>query len=326
MTPVRIPALPRPLATALLLGAAVALLGRAARAEDAPPTPPPPAPAAPAAPADDSRPAPKPADAKPAAAPKAASAPAAGPGPEWRPGDELEVRVLSRADLTCTVRIVADGTVDVPFAGRYAVVGRTLEQLRADVEAGFSKIEREPRVAVTVTSLAPDEFYVLGEVGKAGVFTVPRTKKVTFLQALGMAGGFGPEADFTRVQIVPAAGGEPKTMDASPGRIAALASVTVADRDTIVVPSVGRIYLMGQVNRTGGFAPPAGERMTLSRAIALAGGFTRLADTSSVLVTWRDASGSTVGNRYNLKAILDGRMEDVVVYPGNLIFVPERLL
>ena len=127
------------------------------------------------------------------------------------------------------------------------------------------------------------------------------------------------------MQIVSTGGGEPRTVDASPARMAALATVTVSNGDTIVVPSVGRIYLMGQVNRTGGFTPPAGERLTLTRAIALAGSFGKSADMTSVLVTWRTPAGETMGQRYNVKAILAGNAEDIVVYPGNLIFVPERL-
>jgi polysaccharide export outer membrane protein len=237
----------------------------------------------------------------------------------------MEIRVLGRADLSCTTRVLADGTVDVPFAGRYRIVGRSIDELRADVEGGFSKHERTPLVAITVVSLAPDEFYVLGEAGKAGVYTVPRTKSVTLLQAIGMAGGFGAEADYTRVQVVSARGAEPKIVDASPSRVASLSMVRIADGDTIVIPSVGRIYQMGQLNRTGGFAPPAGERMTLTRAIALAGGFTRIADQTNVLVTWRGPSGEAMNNRYNVKAILAGGGEDVLVYPGNLIYVSERL-
>jgi polysaccharide export outer membrane protein len=244
---------------------------------------------------------------------------------EWRTGDVLEVRVLSRADLSCTVRVLADGSIDVPFAGRYRVQGRTLAEVKADVTAGFGQQERQPQVAITVASLSPDEFYVLGEVAKTGVFAVPRTKRVTFLQAIGMAGGFGPEADFTQVKIVGADGADPRTVDASPARLVGLAKVVLRNGDTIVVPSVGRVYLMGQVNRTGGFAPPPGERLTLTKAIALGGGFTRLADTKNVLVTWRNERGESQTAAFNVAAMLNGGTEDVPIFPGNLIHVPERL-
>ncbi len=323
-------------ASLLVLGSGALGATGVARADDSvpppPPTPPPTTPPTPppvAAPATPPATAPAKDGAK--AVPPNTPAPAAAAasdaeGTDWRPGDELEIRVLNRSDLSGTVRVLGDGTIDVPFAGRFRLRGRTLDAVRAEIETGFAKLERSPQVSVTLQSLAPEQFYVLGEVGKAGVYTVPRRKKVSFLQALGMAGGFSTEADFTQVRIVPAGGEKPRLVDASPGSVAALAGVTVADGDTIVVPSVGRIYLMGQVNRTGGFAPPAGEQITLTRAIALGGGFTRLADQKSVLVTWRDGRNEAVSARFNVQMILNGQAPDPVVYPGNLIFVAERLL
>jgi polysaccharide export outer membrane protein len=141
-----------------------------------------------------------------------------------------------------------------------------------------------------------------------------------------MAGGFGEEADFTRVSIVPASGKDPRIVDATPGRSTQIvAQVIIENGDTIVVPSLGRVYVMGQVNRTGGFVPPAGERLTLSRAIALAGGFTRLADMGSVIVSWKDRGEGSPSVRYNVKAILQGGAEDPVISPGALIVVNERL-
>ncbi len=305
MTPPRPPD-PR---TRLVLAPALLFLAASLASADDPPAPPPPAPL------------PGAVDAKPAAGPAAA----VGEHGEWRTGDTIDVKVLSRADLSCTVAVLADGTIDVPFSGRFRAVGRALADMRAEVEAGFAKYERSPQVALTVASLSPDQFFVLGEVGKAGVYTVPRTKHASFLQALGMAGGFGPEADFTKVQILPAGGGKPRTVDASPARLALLAAVFIADGDTISVPSVGRIYVMGQVGRTGGFAPPPGERLTLSRAIALAGGITRLGNSRSVTVTWRNVAGEPQSATYDVQSILLGGAPDVEVFAGNLIYVPERL-
>jgi polysaccharide export outer membrane protein len=271
---------------------------------------------------------------RPAAPP--AAPPAGGPAPappapaedrrDLRAGDSLSVAVLDHPELGAEVKILADGTIDVPFVGRVSVLGRTIGEIRKDIADGLKSKVRDPQVAVTVQALAPNEFYVLGEVGKAGAFTVARERRITLLQAFGMAGGFAPEADFTRVSIVPADGREPRVVDATPGRSTqAVAQVVIANGDTIVVPAAGRIYVMGQVNRTGGFVAPAGERLTLTRAIALAGGFTRLADESSVLVTWKERGESASSARFNVKRILQGGVEDPAVYPGNLIVVGERI-
>ena len=42
-------------------------------------------------------------------------------------------------------------------------------------------------------------------------------------------------------------------------------------------------------------------------------------------MSWRDPSGQSKTATFNAKAILAGGAEDVPVYPGNLIYVTERL-
>jgi polysaccharide export outer membrane protein len=300
--------------TGFLAAIATLLMSSPLRAQDAPrpavsPAAPPTTGRAPASPA------PAPAPAAPAEDRK-----------DLRAGDSLSVAVLDHPELGAEVRILADGTIDVPFVGRVSVLGRTIGEISKDISDGLKNKVRDPQVAVTVQALAPNEFYVLGEVGKAGAFTVARERRISLLQAFGMAGGFAGEADFTRVSIVPASGAEPRLVDATPGRSTqTVAQIVIQNGDTIVVPAVGRIYVMGQVNRTGGFVPPAGERLTLTRAIALAGGFTRLADEGSVLVTWKDRGESAASARFNVKRILQGGLEDPAVFPGNLIVVGERI-
>jgi protein involved in polysaccharide export with SLBB domain len=245
---------------------------------------------------------------------------------DWRPGDEFDIRVLNRTELSCVVKVQADGSIDVPFAGRYVMTGRRMDQVLNEVKAAFEKLQQAPQIAITLRSLAPDTFGVMGEVGKSGTFSFPRGSRISMLQALGMAGGWAAEADFSRVKLITAMG-QARIVDAGPGQIERLATIPVTNGDTIYVPNVGRIYLTGQLNRTGAFAPRAGERMTLSRAIALGGGFTRLANTHAVVVKWTTPEGREESRAYDVGAILSGRGgEDPVVFAGNQIDVPERLL
>src|SRR5262249_35289309 len=99
-----------PMSLRLLVLGAVALFASVAPAAtaDEPPSPSPatgapPPPGAPRASADSS----------PRPAPVSQGAPA-----EWRVGDQLEVPVLGRADLSSSVRVLAHGTIDLPVAGR----------------------------------------------------------------------------------------------------------------------------------------------------------------------------------------------------------------
>ena len=88
-----------------------------------------------------------------------------------------------------------------------------------------------------------------------------------------------------------------------------------------------RVYLAGQVRRTGPQEIPAGETWTLSRAIMGAGGFTDYADKKQVRLVRATANG-VPGKTFvvNISDVLEkGRTEkDIAVEPEDLIYVPGR--
>lgn len=88
-----------------------------------------------------------------------------------------------------------------------------------------------------------------------------------------------------------------------------------------------RVYVAGQVRRTGPQEIPAGETWTLSRAILGAGGFTDYADKKQVRLVRAGANGSP-GKTFilNISEVLEkGRTEkDISVEPEDLIYVPAR--
>jgi polysaccharide biosynthesis/export protein len=90
-----------------------------------------------------------------------------------------------------------------------------------------------------------------------------------------------------------------------------------------------RVYLAGQVRRTGPQEIPAGETWTVSRAIMGAGGFTDYADKKQVRVVRPGAKGAP--GRTFIVNVADvwqkGRIElDLAVEPEDLIFVPGRAI
>lgn len=89
-----------------------------------------------------------------------------------------------------------------------------------------------------------------------------------------------------------------------------------------------RISIFGQVQHPGVF--PHQQCLTLSQAIALAGGFTALADKNTVRVTRldRDADSGVAHRRtFVLRAedIAEGRVADFDLLPDDVIFVAESL-
>jgi polysaccharide export outer membrane protein len=82
-------------------------------------------------------------------------------------------------------------------------------------------------------------------------------------------------------------------------------------------------YVLGEVKNQGRLA--ARDGTTLLQAIALAGGFTEFASKSQLIVRRKvgaEAEGDIITFQFRFKDIIAGREEDIVLKPGDTIFVP----
>ncbi|MFH2009960.1 MAG: polysaccharide biosynthesis/export family protein [bacterium] len=84
-----------------------------------------------------------------------------------------------------------------------------------------------------------------------------------------------------------------------------------------------KITVYGQVKKPGTLR--YSDNMTIVQAISEAGGFTDLADRDSTIVT-RTQDGRPHRIRVRVKSIGQGREQNFVVRPGDVIWVPERLM
>lgn len=79
------------------------------------------------------------------------------------------------------------------------------------------------------------------------------------------------------------------------------------------------VSVLGEVTQPGSF--PYAEKLTLVQAISNAGGLTEVAQVRRVKLTRKGPQG--VGTyEVSVKAITDGRAEDILLQPGDIIFVP----
>lgn len=97
------------------------------------------------------------------------------------------------------------------------------------------------------------------------------------------------------------------------------------------------VFLSGSVNKQGAYAfPPEAEAMNLVQVIARAGGFTDIANKTKVKVTrtFYDESGkikNSMTYEINVEALssgsaANGEYTTFMIYPGDQIFVKERLV
>lgn len=84
-----------------------------------------------------------------------------------------------------------------------------------------------------------------------------------------------------------------------------------------------KIFVLGEVARAGTF--PFAPNMTVVEAISSAGGFTAAANRNNVIVTRRDG-GRDVRVRLPVEKITRGEAPNYGLRPGDIVFVPDRLL
>jgi len=124
-------------------------------------------------------------------------------------GDQLSVTVLQDSKLDRQVVIDPSGQIAFPLAGHVRAAGLTPLALENILKDKLKPNYKDENLDVTVSLLVaarPDldddlkpKFFVMGEVLKPGPYVV--RKRTTLMQAIAIAGGFGPYAAKARIQV-----------------------------------------------------------------------------------------------------------------------------
>lgn len=103
------------------------------------------------------------------------------------PLDVLDVSVFKVPDLSRTVLVADDGTINFPLVGQLPAAGRTAHELERDLtEKLGEKYLRSPQVTVLVREYNSQRVTIEGSVKTTGVYTIKG--KTTLMQAMAMAG------------------------------------------------------------------------------------------------------------------------------------------
>ncbi len=153
-------------------------------------------------------------------------------------GDQLEVSVWKETDLQRQVLIRPDGKFSFPLTGEVQAAGRSPAEIRADIENRLKVYIPEPVVTVTVTGVAGNGFYVIGQVNKPGAFVM--NPRLNVLQALSVAGGTTPFAKLDNIIVIRGTGGAQRSLpfhynEVSDGKNLAQ-NITLEAGDVVVVP------------------------------------------------------------------------------------------
>ena len=117
------------------------------------------------------------------------------------PGDLVNISVWGEEDLNADVRVLPDGSISFPLAGRIKVKGKTTTQVERSLAARLKKYIPEAQVSVIVSAPDGNRVYVLGQVARPGAVVMPNAT-MTVTQALSMAGGLGRFARENKIKIL----------------------------------------------------------------------------------------------------------------------------
>jgi polysaccharide export outer membrane protein len=115
-------------------------------------------------------------------------------------GDVLTVSVWKEQELQSEVLIRPDGGMSFPLAGDLRAAGRTVDEVRAELELRLVKYIPDVVVTVAVKTVLGNRIYVIGKVMHPGDFALGRPTDV--MQALSLAGGATPFADLNGIRIL----------------------------------------------------------------------------------------------------------------------------
>ena len=115
------------------------------------------------------------------------------------PGDSLHISIWKNEDLTKLLTVLPDGKVSFPLIGDVIAEGKTVAQLRKELEGRISRFVPAPVLSVLVQQVNSMLIYVVGKVNNPGRFTLNSNIKV--LQGLALAGGLNPFAERNKIKI-----------------------------------------------------------------------------------------------------------------------------
>jgi polysaccharide export outer membrane protein len=103
-------------------------------------------------------------------------------------------------------------------------------------------------------------------------------------------------------------------------------NIVVETNDVVMIPRAQLLYVVGEVQKPGGYILNERDSVTVLQAVALAGGLTQMASPKRAKVLHQDnAKGTRTELPTNVSKILSGKAPDAPLYADDILFVPNNL-
>ncbi len=245
--------------------------------------------------------------------------------------DLIGVTVYDAPELTRTVRVSAEGDISLPMvkqplhaAGLYP----------ADLEKVITTALTEDHVLVDPVVTVSIVEYRSHPITVVGAVKVPLTFQaagnVTLLDAISRAQGLADNAgsEILVSRQAPDANGKPATLlqripvrslldGANPSL-----NLSLQGGEVIRVPEAGRIFVVGDVKKSGAFYITDGSNSSVLKALALSEGLDSFSSHKAYIYRTDDAGEGRNEIPIELKKIMDRKSPDVALVAGDILYIP----
>lgn len=242
-------------------------------------------------------------------------------------GDLVEVDLFTspsaQPEFSSKVRVGTDGTIQLPLLGAFHVAGLSLETAQSDIAKAYQQkgIYRQAQLSLVVIEYGVQHsISVSGEVQKPGVY--PMNGAIRLVDAIALAGGLTNRAGL-KIAIEPADSALPGRVVGTPnGAPAPGENPVLSAGDKVIVERAGIVYVIGDVNKPGGFVMDNTSNVTVLQSLALAEGVKPTASLGSAKIIRTTKQGRTE-LPLQLKKIMAGQMPDPQLQPEDIVVVPQ---
>lgn len=240
------------------------------------------------------------------------------------PGHILDMTVFEAPEMAARLSVDDGGDIIVPLAGPVHVDGDSLREAEGKIARVLvaKQIMNQPQVILEVAAYSPRSVLVAGEVQQPG--RQPMLASRPLLDVLAAAGGVTTAAggDIEIHHPVAGSGDDVRHIPYANGNEPTEArAALVSPGDSVFVRRAGVIYVLGAVQRPGGYLMVNGGNLTLSQAIALASGLTPVAAPQKTLIV-RKQGGQVTEMHAQLEKIQRGELIAPMLQDGDMVYVP----
>jgi polysaccharide export outer membrane protein len=239
------------------------------------------------------------------------------------PGFLLSLNVLDDSDFVGTFRVDEQGDISLPVLGTLHVAGETVSEARGQIRRTLldDRILKDPQVDLSIQEYTAPQVTIIGEVASPGKY--PLLAPHALVDVLALAGGTtiaaGNEVLITRGN----AGADPVLVHYSRATNPdAVRDAIVQPGDTVQVKRAGIVYVLGAVNRPGGYVMQEEGTLNVLQAISLANGTSVTASTGTIYLLRYNADGTGVDIAVPYKKIANGKSTDIRLRATDVLYVP----